>query len=94
MFVEALTALKPMAKNTVLTSQSPALSSSLGHESLSNSSCLFSFASLSHFYSGSTDTNPFVFHILTGGVLFKAFRRCFLFVVSLGGSWDDAVPAP
>lgn len=81
-------------KTTVLTSQSPALTSSLGHKSLSTLICLFSFASLSHFYSGCTDTNPFVFHVLTSGVLFKAFRRCFLSVVFPGDSWDDAVPAP
>lgn len=75
-------------ENTALPSRSQALTSaarSLGHKSLLNSICLFSFAFSSHFYFDCTDTNPFVFHVFTSGILFKAFIRCFLFLVSLGG---------
>lgn len=71
--------LEAHGENTGLTSQSPALTlvaRSLGHKSLINSTCLFSFAFLSHFYSGCTDTNPFVVHAFKSDILFKAFIRC------------------
>lgn len=91
MFVETLTALKPMAKTFLKVQPSP---HPLGINRSQTRSVYFHLPPCLIFYSSYTDTNPFVFHILTSGVLFKAFRRCFLSVVFPGASWDDAVPAP